>query len=175
MLERNLKSGCLLERSSGLRVFYKISYRRKITIVLMNLLHLHISALFHQDIILHIPAVYQWQVRSMLSLIRVWFLNPFRLPNSQCGAYNQQKYKYQCCFCVDCILQILFSSYRISLSFNQSFVTKIRSISISSPCHFYFVLYCFIDFPWSPLPLRSAQSRGPPDLLCPCICPYQSS
>ena len=40
---------------------------------------------------------------------------------------------------------------------NQSFVTKIRSISISSPCHFYFVLYCFIDF------------------SCPCICPYQSS
>ena len=116
----------------------------KITIVLMNLLHLPISELFHQDIILHIKAVYQWQVRSMHSLIRVWFLNPFRLPNSQCGAYNQQKYKYQCCFCVDCILQILFSSYRISLSFNQSFVTKIRSISISSPCHFYFVLYCFI-------------------------------
>ena len=26
------------------------------------------------------------------------------------------------------------------LSFNQSFVTKIRSISISSPCHFHFVL-----------------------------------
>ena len=32
------------------------------------------------------------------------------------------------------------------LSFNQSFVTKIRSISISSPCRFYFVLYCFIRF-----------------------------
>ena len=31
----------------------------KITIVLMNLLHQPISALFHQDIILHIPAVYQ--------------------------------------------------------------------------------------------------------------------
>ena len=134
-----------------------LSAVEKITIVLMNLLHLPISALFHQDIILHIQAVYQWQVRSMHSLIRVWFLNPFRLPNSQCGAYNQQKYKYQCCFYVDCILQILFSSYRISLSFNQSFVTKIRSISISSPCHFYFVLYCFIDF------------------SCPCICPYQSS
>ena len=44
----------------------------------------------------------------------------------------------------DCILQILFSSYQISLSLNQSFVAKIRSISISSPCHFYFVLYCFI-------------------------------
>ena len=121
-----------------------LSAVEKITIVLMNLLHLPISALFHQDIILHIQAVYQWQVRSMHSLIRVWFLNPFRLPNSQCGAYNQQKYKYQCCFCVDCILQILFSSYRISLSFNQSFVTKIRSISISSPCHIYFVLYNFL-------------------------------
>ena len=134
-----------------------LSAVEKITIVLMNLLHLPISALFHQDIILHIQAVYQWQVRSMHSLIRVWFLNPFRLPNSQCGAYNQQKYKYQCCLCVDFIMQILFSSYRISLSYNQSFVTIIRSISISSPCHFYFVLYCFIDF------------------SCPCICPYQSS
>ncbi len=50
----------------------------------------------------------------------------------------------QYCFCVDCILQISFSSYPISLSFNQSSDTKIRSISISSPCHFYFVLYCFI-------------------------------
>ena len=40
--------------------------------------------------------------------------------------------------------KLLFSSYLISLSFNQLFATKIRSISISSPCHFYFVLYCFI-------------------------------
>ena len=103
-----------------------LSAVEKITIVLMNLLHLPISALFHQDIILHIQAVYQWQVRSMHSLIRVWFLNPFRLPNSQCGAYNQQKYKYQCCFCVDCILQILFSSYSISLLFNQSLIVKIK-------------------------------------------------
>ena len=52
--------------------------------------------------------------------------------------------KHQYCCAWDCILQILFSSYRISLSSNQSFVAKIRSISISSPCHFYFVLYCFI-------------------------------
>ncbi len=57
-----------------------LSAVEKITIVLMNLLHLPISALFHQDIILHIQAVYQWQVRSMHSLIRVWFLNPFRFP-----------------------------------------------------------------------------------------------
>ena len=134
-----------------------LSAVEKITIVLMNLLHLPISALFHQDSTPIFQLVYQWQVRSMHSLIRVWFLNPFRLPNSQCGSiWNQQK-QYQCCFCVDCTLQTLFSSYRISLSFNQSFVTKIRSISISSPCHFYFVLYCFIDF------------------LGPCIGPYQSS
>lgn len=124
--------------------------------------------------------------------IREWSLSSSQLPNSQCEAYNQQKYKHQCCSCVDCILQIFLSSYRISLSFNQSFVINIRSISISSPSHFYFVLYCFIDFSWFPLPLfvplrsvqsqrpldvvnRSAQSRGPPDLLCPCIFPYQSS
>ena len=88
----------------------------------------------------HIQAVYQWQVRSMHSLIRVWFFNTFLLPNRQCGAYSQQRCKHQCCFCGDCILQISFSSYLIFLSFNQSFVTKIRSISISSPCHFYFVL-----------------------------------
>ena len=81
----------------------------------------------------------------------------FSVSHSQCGAYSQHWYIHQCCFCVDCILQISFSSYQISLSFNQSFVAKIRSISISSPCHFYFVLYCFIGF------------------SCPCICPYQSS
>ena len=81
----------------------------------------------------------------------------FSVSHSQCGAYSQHWYIHQCCFCVDCILQISFSSYQISLSLNQSFVTKFRSISISSPCHFYFVLYCFIDF------------------SCPCICPYESS
>ena len=126
-------------------------------------------------VIVKIAEAHQLQVRSMHSLIRVWFLNSFLPPNNQCGAYILHWYIHQYCFCVDYILQILFSSYLISLSFNQSSVTKIRSISISSPCHFYFVLYCFIDFSWSPLPLRSAQSRGPPDLLCPCICPYQSS
>ena len=36
-----------------------VSAVEKITIVLMNLLHQPISALFHQDIIFHIPAVYQ--------------------------------------------------------------------------------------------------------------------
>ena len=144
-------------------------------ISLKNLPHLPTSANSHQDIIVHIQVVHQLQVRSMHSLIRVWFLNSFLPPNNQCGAYILHWYIHQYCFCVDYILQILFSSYLISVSFNQSSVTKIRSISISSPCHFYFVLYCFIDFSWSPLPLRSAQSRCPLDILCPCICPYQSS
>ena len=120
-----------------------------ITIMSRNLLHLPTSVNSHQDTFSHILVVHQWQVCLMHNLIRVWFSNSF--------------------------LQILFSSYLISLSFNQLFATKIRSISISSPCHFYFVLYCFIDFSWSPLPLRSAQSRCPPDILCPCIFPYQSS
>ena len=93
---------------------------------------------------LHIQEVHQWRVRLMHSLILVWFLSSFQLPNSQCGAYSQQRCKHQYCCAWDCILQILFSSYQISLSLNQSFVEKIRSISISSPCHFYFVLYCFI-------------------------------
>ena len=116
----------------------------KIKKYLMSLPHLPTSANFHQDIILHIQEDHQWRVRLMHSLILMWFLSPFQLPNSQCGAYSQQRYKHQCCFVRDCILQILFSSYLISLSFNQLFATKIRSISISSPCHFYFVLYCFI-------------------------------
>ena len=120
-----------------------------ITIMSRNLPHLPTSVNSHQDTVSHILVVHQWQVCLMHNLIRVWFSNSF--------------------------LQILFSSYLISLSFNQLFATKIRSISISSPCHFYFVLYCFIDFSWSPLPLRSAQSRCPPDILCPCIVPYQSS
>ncbi len=46
--------------------------------------------------------------------IREWSLSSSQLPNSQCEAYN-----HQCYSCVDCILQIFLSSYRISLSFNQ--------------------------------------------------------
>ena len=55
----------------------------------------------------------------------VVFKSFFRLPSSQCEAYSQHLYKCQCCFVVDCILQILFSSYPISLSFNQSLVVKL--------------------------------------------------
>ena len=91
-------------------------------ITLMNLLYLPTSVNCPQDIISHIQVVHRLQVKSMHSLIWVWFLNPFRLPSSQCEAYSQHLYKCQCCFVVDCILQILFSSYPISLSFNQSLV-----------------------------------------------------
>ena len=91
-------------------------------ITLMNLLYLPTSVNCPQDIISLIQVVHRLQVKSMHSLIRVWFLNPFRLPSSQCEAYSQHLYKCQCCFVVDCILQILFSSYPISLSFNQSLV-----------------------------------------------------
>ena len=35
-------------------------------------------------------------------------------------------YKHQYCCIVDCILQILFSSYSISLLFNQSLIVKIK-------------------------------------------------
>ena len=87
-------------------------------ITLMNLLHLPTSVNCPQDIILYIQVVHRLQMKSMNSLIRVWFLNPFRLPSSQCEAYSQHLYKCQCCFVVDCILQILFSSYPISLSAN---------------------------------------------------------
>ena len=83
-------------------------------ITLMNLLHLPTSVNCPQDIISHIQVVHRLQVKSMHSLIRVWFLNPFRLPSSQCEAYSQHLYKCQCCFVVDCILQILFSSYLIA-------------------------------------------------------------
>jgi hypothetical protein len=86
----------------------------KIKKYLMSLPHLPTSANFHQDIILHIQEDHQWRVRLMHSLILMWFLSPFQLPNSQCGAYSQQRYKHQCCFVRDCILQILFSSYLIS-------------------------------------------------------------
>ena len=81
-------------------------------------LHPPIFASFHQDIILHIQVVHQWQVRLMNRLIRVWFINLSQLPNSQYGAYSQHWYIHQCCCVVDCILQILFSysSFRCDCS-----------------------------------------------------------
>ena len=104
---------------------------------LMNLPHPPTSTNSPQDIISHIQAVHRLQVRSMHSLIQVWFLNLFRLPNSQCGAYNRQKYKHQYCCVVDCILQISFSSYLISLSFNQSLQ---KSEAFQSVHHVIFIL-----------------------------------
>ena len=61
------------------------------------------------------------------------------------------------------IVSISFPSYLISFSFNQSSVTKIRSISISSPCHFHFVLYYLYNF----FGLRYYFSRHRADCLNP--------
>ena len=104
---------------------------------LKNLLHLPTSTYYHRGIIVHILMVYQLQVRLMHSLNRVWFLNSFLLPNNQCGAYNQPRYKHQCYCVVDCILQILFSSYRISLSLNHQFQ---KSEAFQSVHHVTFIL-----------------------------------
>ena len=56
----------------------------KITIVLMNLLHLPTSVNSHQDTVSHILVVHQWQVCLMHNLIRVLFSNSFLLSSSQC-------------------------------------------------------------------------------------------
>ena len=115
-------------------------------ITLMNLLHLPTSVNCPQDIISHIQVVNQLQVKLMHSLIRVWFLNPFQLPSSQCEAYSQHLYKCQCCFVVDCILQILFSSYPISLSFNQSLVAIIKKHFNQSTMSLLFYVILFYNF-----------------------------
>ena len=124
--------------------------------VLKNLLHLPTSANFHQDITLHILMVHQLQETSKHNLIRVWFLNSFLLPNSQCEAYSLHWYKHQYCCTVDCILQILFSSYLISLSLNHQFQ---KSEAFQSVHHVtfilcYTVLYNFLALVFSLIRVR---------------------
>ena len=119
----------------------------KIKKYLMSLPHLPTSANFHQDIILHIQEDHQWRVRLMHSLILVWFLSSFQLPNNQCGAYSQQRCKHQYCCAWDCILQILFSSYQISLSLNQHLLQKSKAFQSVHHVTFilcYTVLYNFL-------------------------------
>ena len=118
----------------------------------MSLPHLPTSANFHQDIIFAYS-----RGSSMASAFNaqsdpgVVFQVLFSFPTVNAEHIANRGVNINTVALGDCILQILFSSYQISLSLNQSFVAKIRSISISSPCHFYFVLYCFIGFSWSPL------------------------
>ena len=124
--------------------------------VLKNLLHLPTFANFHQDITLHILMVHQLQETSKHNLIRVWFLNSFLLPNSQCEAYSLHWYKHQYCCTVDCILQILFSSYLISLSLNHQFQ---KSEAFQSVHHVtfilcYTVLYNFLALVFSLIRVR---------------------
>ena len=81
-----------------------------------------------------------------------------------------QQCKHQYCCAWDCILQILFSSYQISLSLNQSFVAKIRSISISSPCHFYLcytVLYNFLGLRFATVGAKRTSTGCPAPLYLP--------
>ena len=101
----------------------------------------------HQDTVSHILVVHQWQVCLMHNLIRVWFSNSFLLPSSQCEAYSLHWYKHQYCYTVDCILQILFSSYPISLSFNQSVVAKIKKhFNQSTMSLLFYVILFYIIF-----------------------------
>ncbi len=119
-------------------------------ITLMNLLHLPTSVNCPQDIISHIQVVHRLQVKSMHSLIRVWFFKSFSA-SQQSNAKHIANicYKCQCCFVVDCILQILFSSYPISLSFNQSLVAKIKKHFNQSTMSllFYVILFYIIFLP----------------------------
>ena len=109
---------------------------------LKNLLHLPTSTYYHRGIIVHILMVYQLQVRLMHSLNRVWFSNFFGFP-----AVNTQHVASICININAVLIRIVFCKYcshRIESPYHSIISKKIRSISISSPCQFYFVLYCFI-------------------------------
>ena len=43
----------------------------------------------HDEKVVEIEMKDVFDVGLMHSLILVWFLSPFQLPNSQCGAYSQ--------------------------------------------------------------------------------------
>ena len=129
----HIKSSCALHRE----LFLNITIRSR------NLLHLPTSVNSHQDTVSHILVVHQWQVCLMHNLIRVWFSNSFLLLSSQCEAYSLHWYKHQCCFVRDYIQQILFSSYLISLSFNQLFATKILDHLRFSFLYLRYSLICY--------------------------------
>ena len=72
------------------------------------------------------------------------------------GAYSQQRCKHQYYCAVDCILQILFSSYLISLSLNHQFQ---KSEAFQSVHHVtfilcYTVLYNFLALVFSLIRVR---------------------
>ena len=76
------------------------------------------------------------------------------------AACRQRLYKHQCCCTVGYILQILFSSYLISLSFDRSSVTK--SEAFQSVHHVTFIL-CYTvlyDFLLLYFPLSDSINAG---------------
>ena len=73
--------------------------------------------------------VYKSFSASQQSIRSIWPALVYTSMLLRCGLYSAN---------IVLIVTYLF------LSLNQLFVTKIRSISISSPCHIYFVLYNFL-------------------------------
>ena len=59
------------------------------------------------------------------------------LSSKTCTGININAVLIRIVFCKYC-------SHRIESPYHSIISKKIRSISISSPCQFYFVLYCFI-------------------------------
>ena len=98
-----------------------------ITIMSRNLLHLPTSVNSHQDTVSHILVVHQWQVCLMHNLIR------------------------------DYILQIVFSSYLISLSLNHQFQ---KSEAFQSVHHVTFILCYTVLYNFFGLRCRFGRHRA---------------
>ena len=107
-------------------------------------LHPPIFASFHQDIILHIQVVHQWQVRLMNRLIRVWVINPSQLPNSHIAStgIHINAVALWIVFCKYCSHRTLFLlivesiiRYKNQKHFNQFTMS-----------HLFCVIMCYIIF-----------------------------
>ena len=77
--------------------------------------------------------------RQLFGRITDFYRISFQLPSNQCGAYSQQRCKHQYCCAVDCILQILFSSYLISPYHSINYQLQ-KSEAFQSVHHVTFIL-----------------------------------
>ncbi len=77
--------------------------------------------------------------RQLFGRITDFYRISFQLPSNQCGAYSQQRCKHQSCCAVDCILQILFSSYLISPYHSINYQLQ-KSEAFQSVHHVTFIL-----------------------------------
>jgi len=121
-------------------------------ITLMNLLYLPTSVNCPQDIISHIQVVHRLQVKSMHSLIRVWFLNPFRLPSSQCDiagtGININTVALWIVFCKYCSHRIL-SPYRSIISFKNQKHFNQSTMSLLFCVILFYIIFLPLYFPLS--------------------------